>query len=308
MNLSFTNGVISAGFDRLLTDSHFAAFSNLSQSDFLDMLKTHQYGLTFSKNFEQTMLEEEYKHKLFLESLIDKKHIIFEVLYIKFNHLFLASLLKSFHLGVKYTPMMHGLTTYHETAFIDYIIYDNAKALDFDDKVFLDDLIKETSNLDAQGISDKIIQILHSNLLKKLNTKKIDASIKNYYETYTMIENVLYFIRAKKYKFSYEKVEENILKNSLIDKSIILSYYDLDLSQFGEYLKLHFNDEIVNVFKDTEAFDFLSKVYAKLDLAMSKLLGNFAFDNQTFGLMIYFTIKKREEIIRLKQMYYGVEV
>lgn len=305
MNLSFTNGVISAGFERLLTDTHLSTFRQLSQSDFLEMLKTHQYGLTFSKNFEQTMLEEEYKTKQFLESLINKNHILFEVLYLKFNHLFLASLLKSYHLGVKYNETFKGLTTYDEDSFIQYLIFDNAKALNFDDKIFIDKLIENTKNLDAQAISDKVIQILHNDLMSRL--KNEDKAIKKYYETYTMIENVLYFVRAKKYKYELNQIEANLLQNDLIDKTIILSYFDKDIKEFGEYLKLHFDESITQSFKDLDAINALREIYNSLELAMSKVLSDFSFDNKSFGLIIYFTLKKREEIVKLKQLYYGVE-
>lgn len=305
MNLSFTNGVISSAFDRLLSDNHLANFRQLSKSDFLDMLKAHQYGINFSKNFELIMLEEELKHKKFLESLIDKNHILFNVLYLKFNHLFLSSVLKSYHMGVKYTPILEGLTTYNQNHITEYLFKENTMLIDFDLKIFIDNLVDKTKNLDAQGISDKVMQILHEEILNSLPKK--DKSLNKYYHTYTMIQNVLFLVRYKKYNLSFDNLKENILENEIIDKHMLLNFFDKSFNELGEYLSIHFGESIKNVFKHDEHDDFLRNVLNMLELSMTDLLSTFAFDNDTLGLAIYYTIKKREEIIKLKQYYYQVE-
>lgn len=304
MNKAFTNGVISSAFDRLLTDVHYQNFLNLSKNDFLELLKVHQYGITFSSNFEEIMLEEELKHKQFLLTLMDSKDIFFDVLYLKFNHLFLSNLLKSHHLGMNYQNFTKNLSTYKEESLIEYVINENDKLIDLKDKSFIDTLVLITKGLDSQNISDTVMLYLHEELLIRL--KYSDKYIRNYYEVFIMVENILFMIRAIKYKFDYQYTSKNILNNSIIEKHILLSFYDKSLEVFVKYLELHLPKEMLKVLLDLDSQTYFKNVSEVVNSRLSQLISDFSFINQGYALPIYFTVKKREEIIKLKQLFYGV--
>lgn len=306
MDLSFACGSIAGRSEKLLNKQQLSSFKNLNKLEFLELLKVHQYGFVPNQLFEVTMLEEETKHKLYLESILNKNHLIFKVLYINFNQLFLANLIKSFQLGIKFQSNVIGLSTYDEPKYIEYLLKGIDKGLDLEEKEFIDELVLNTKDLEAQDIADYIIKRLNSDLVNSF-TKKTDKFIIDYYSEIVTIQNVLLLIRSKRYNRSSNYIKRNLLEGGKIGLHIINDLYSKSFSEIGEYLKLHFDDEIVNIFRNVEKDNFMSELSTMLEQYLVKRLVSYSFENMNFAPIIYFTTKKRYEITQLKQLYYHSE-
>src|SRR5690554_355872 len=306
MDISFVSGVISGSMDKLLTPSHLKNFENISKKDFLVLLKSHQYGLASDAHIDQMMLEEELKHRLYLTSLIDKGHLLFKVLYLSFDHLFLSNLMKSLHLDLKYHKFIDGLSNFDEARFENYILNDNVGLLNLEDKSFLDKLIEQTKDLDAQSISDKVIKILHDVIYRSLD-KKTDPYMIKFLDFETTRLNVMLLIRSNKYKKSKKYVESNILTGGMIDKHILLDLYDKSISDLGKYLSLHFDSRLTDIFRYVDRSDFLARLNTGFEYFMDDLIEDLSFQNLNLGPVIHYTILKRIEIRYLKAKYYQIK-
>ena len=306
MDIAFVSGVIAGSSSKLLTPSHLKNFDNISKKDFLALLKTHQYGFASDLNIDLIMLEEEKKHRQFLESVIDKDHFIFKVLYLTFDHLFLSSLMKSYQLGLKYQKPIDGLSNFNETRYETYIIDETMGLLDLEDKAFLDQLIEKTKDLDAQGISDCVIKILHDRIVQSID-KKTDPYVLKYFDFETTVLNVMLIIRSNKYNKDASYVDANILAGGMIEKHILLDLFDQSVSEIGKYLSLHFDERLTDLFKYIDRPDFLARLKDGFDLFMNDLLEDLSFQNMNLGPVIAFTVLKRREIENLKQRYYQIK-
>lgn len=306
MDIAFVSGVIAGSSSKLLTPSHLKNFDNISKKDFLALLKTHQYGFASDLNIDLIMLEEEKKHRQFLESVIDKDHFIFKVLYLTFDHLFLSSLMKSYQLGLKYQKPIDGLSNFNETRYETYIIDETMGLLDLEDKAFLDQLIEKTKDLDAQGISDCVIKILHDRIVESID-KKTDPYVLKYFDFETTVLNVMLIIRSNKYNKDASYVDANILAGGMIEKHILLDLFDQSVSEIGKYLSLHFDERLTDLFKYIDRPDFLARLKDGFDLFMNDLLEDLSFQNMNLGPVIAFTVLKRREIENLKQRYYQIK-
>ncbi|WP_025725385.1 V-type ATPase subunit [Acholeplasma granularum] len=306
MDIQFIEGVMSASYDKLLTPSHLKSFEDLSKRQFLDLLKTHEIGRVEKNNIDLMMLEEEIKHKEFLLSLIDKDHLIFKVLYINFDHLFLSNLMKSYHLGLKYQKLVDNLSNFDELRYENFIINSISGQLDLEEIEFLNNLIDVTKNLDAQSISDKIIMILHQNIMNQLN-KKTDKVIINYLNTETTLLNVMLLIRSKKSNRDFQYFESNILGGGMIDKHILIELFNGSIEEFGKYLSLHFDSNLTDAFKHVSNIDFLSTINIAFDKYMDLFLEDMSFNNVGFSPVIHFTLLKRKQLRLLKEKYYQIK-
>jgi len=306
MDISFVSGVIAGSNSKLLTPSHLKNFENISRKDFLALLKTHQYGFASDLSIDLIMLEEEKKHRQFLESIIDRDHFIFKVLYLTFDHLFLSSLMKSHQLGLKYQKPIDGLSNFNETRYEAYIIDQVVGLLDLEDKAFLDQLITETKDLDAQGISDRVIKILHNRIVQSIN-KKTDPYVLKYFDFETTLLNVMLIIRSNKYNKNLSYVEKNVLEGGMIEKHILLDLFNQSIAEIGKYLSLHFDERLTDLFKYMDRPDFLARLKDGFDLFMNDLLEDLSFQNMNLGPVIAFTVLKRREIENLKQRYYQIK-
>lgn len=306
MDIAFVSGVMSASLDKLLTQSHLNSFKNMTRQSFLSLLKTHQYGFASQSNIDQIMVEETLKHRNFLTSIIDKDHLIFKVLYISFDHLFLSNLMKSYHLGMPYHKHMDGLSNYDESRYEDYVLNHNMGLLDLEDVAFLDKLIERTKGLDAQSISDQVIKILHDQICGSFN-KKTDKAILKYLNLETTILNVMLFVRSKRLNKDIDYLEKNILNYGMIEKNILLEQYAKSLNEFGNYLQLHFDVEITEAFKHQNDSDFLSKLNESFKVYQDDLLQDLSFENLNLAPVIYYTLLKRNEINQLKKLYYEIK-
>lgn len=306
MDISFVSGVIAGSNSKLLTPSHLKNFENISRKDFLALLKTHQYGFASDLSIDLIMLEEEKKHRQFLESIIDRNHFIFKVLYLTFDHLFLSSLMKSHQLGLKYQKPIDGLSNFNETRYEVYIIDQVVGLLDLEDKAFLDQLITETKDLDAQGISDRVIKILHNRIVQSIN-KKTDPYVLKYFDFETTLLNVMLIIRSNKYNKNLSYVEKNVLEGGMIEKHILLDLFNQSIAEIGKYLSLHFDERLTDLFKYMDRPDFLARLKDGFDLFMDDLLEDLSFQNMNLGPVIAFTVLKRREIENLKQRYYQIK-
>jgi V/A-type H+-transporting ATPase subunit C len=306
MDISFVSGVIAGSNSKLLTPSHLKNFENISRKDFLALLKTHQYGFASDLSIDLIMLEEEKKHRQYLESIIDRDHFIFKVLYLTFDHLFLSSLMKSQQLGLKYQKPIDGLSNFNETRYEAYIIDQVVGLLDLEDKAFLDQLITETKNLDAQAISDRVIKILHNRIVQSTD-KKTDPYVLKYFDFETTLLNIMLIIRSNKYNKNLSYVEMNVLEGGMIDKHILLDLFNQSIAEIGKYLSLHFDERLTDLFKYMDRPDFLARLKDGFDLYMNDLLEDLSFQNMNLGPVIAFTVLKRREIENLKQRYYQIK-
>ncbi len=306
MDIAFISGVIAGSYSKLLTPSHLKNFENISRKDFLALLKTHQYGFASDLSIDLIMLEEEKKHRQFLESVMDKDHLVFKVLYLNFDHLFLSSLMKSHQLGLKYQKPIDGLSNFNEARYETYIIDETMGLLDLEDKAFLDQLIAETKDLDAQGISDRVIKILHDRILQSID-KKTDPYVLKHFDFETTLLNIMLIIRSNKYNKDIKYVENNILDGGMIEKHILRDLFDQSIVDIGKYLSLHFDERLTELFKYVDRPDFLAKLKDGFDLFMDDLLEDLSFQNMNLGPLIGFTILKRREIENLKQRYFQIK-
>jgi V/A-type H+-transporting ATPase subunit C len=306
MDISFVSGVMSGSIERLLSPSHLKSFENISRKDFLSLLKTHQYGRASESHIDTIMLEEELKHRQFLESLIDKNHLIFKVLYLTFDHLFLSNLMKSYHLGLTYNKFTNSLSNFNEERYEDYILNGVSGLLDLEDIAFLDLIKSETSQLDAQGISDRVIKILHDRIISSFN-KKTDSYIKKYIELETTILNVMLLIRSIKYNKNLEYFEKNILSGGMIDKHILMELFDKSLAEIGNYLSLHFDVALTDTFKYVGKPNFLDILNDAFNVYRQNLLEDLSFQSLGFATVLHYTILKRDEMRVLKEKYYQIK-
>lgn len=306
MDKSFVSGVMSGSMDKLLTPSHLNSFKNLSRKAFLSLLKTHQFGLASDTNMDQIMLEEELKHKKNLLSIIDANNLVFKVLYLNFDHLFLSNLMKSFHLKLKYHKYIDGLSNMDEKRYEDYVFNDVVGLLDLEDVEFLKTLKEETKNLDAQDISDQVIKILHQHIIHLMD-KKTDKNLVKYLNLKTTILNIMLLIRSKTYDKDQTYFESNILEGGMIDKHILFSLYDQSIETFGQYLKLHFDVRLTDIFKHVGTHQFLDMLNKGFKIYEDDLLEDLSFELSNLAPVIYYTILKRNELRHLKEMFYEIK-
>ncbi len=305
MDTSFIGGVIAASYDKLLSKSHLKSFENINRADFLNLLKTHQYGKGLDRSFDQIMIEEEMKHKVFLESIIDSNHIIFKVLYMQFDHLFLSNILKSYVLGVNYQNKIEDLSTFNETAIESYVIDGNDRQIDQTTKVLVDVLIEDTKNLDSQAISDKVVYRLHEFIIENLNPKDLD--IKNYFMRHTDILNVLLLLRVNKYHLELDYLNKNLLSGGYIDKDTLIKLYQKSFDELRNYLDLHYDEVVTDTLKHEHKERFLTEFSDKLYGSLDNLLTSYSFENSGFAPVIHITLLKRAEMTHLKQLFYQIK-
>lgn len=301
MDLTFVYGLIAAK-EHILTQKEIDGLKELDKNGFLDALYAHQFGLGFQRPFELMMLEEELKLKQFLESVL-KDQLLFKVLYIKFNHLFLSGLLKSHHLGVKFNESIEGLSIYPEYLYQQYLIYGIDKGLNIEDKVFIDNLINKTKDLDAQSISDIVINILNQEIIESFD-KKTDKYLVKYYKHEIAMQNILLLIRSKRYKLDKSYFVSNLLEGSAIENYRLVEHFDKTLSEIGDYLSFHLEPSIKDVLSKSDSLHFMQDVQFELDKTLSKILNDFTFEQTSYGAIISFVLKKRLEIVQIKKLYY----
>lgn len=306
MDMSFVSGVMSGAIDKLLTPSHLKSFEGKSRLDFLSLLKTHQYGLASDTHIDHIMLEEELKTKRYLLSLIDQESLIFKVLYLTFDHLFLSNLMKSYHLNLTYHKWIDGLSNLDENRYEDFIFNDVVGLLDLEDIEFLKYLKEATKNLDAQGISDQVIKILHQNIMSQID-KKTDMNLVKYINLETTILNIMLLIRSKTYDKNKTYLEDNILEGGMIDKHILVGLYDQSIEVFGQYLNLHFDVRLTDIFKQAASPQFLDLLNEGFKIYEDDLLEDLSFDLLNMAPVIYYTLLKRSEMRHLKEMFYNIK-
>lgn len=305
METSFIGGVIAASYDKLMSEAYLKSFEKLNRKDFLSLLKTHQYGKGMSHSFDQLMIEEEIKHKDFLESMIEKDHLIFKVLYLQFDHLFLSNMFKSYVLGVKYQKMIDGLSTFDEKVVETYIFEGSDLFLDRESKNLLDELILKTKELDAQALSDVVMSCLQDLILTKLDPK--DKVIRNFLCRQTDILNVLLLIRVKKYQMSQTYLDINLLSGGYIDKDTLRKLYDSSFDELKKYLEIHYDEHVTDLLKDPSKEQFLTKISDELYKSLNTLIVDYSFETFGFAPVIHLTLLKRFEMTHLKQMFYRIK-
>ncbi len=304
MDLGFAIGVVSSKYSELLEKINFNNLKDTPKDKFIETLNDYNYGIKTSNDFETIMLEAELKHKMFLESIIDSNSILFKVLYRNFDHIFLANLIKSYHLKLPYQSFIKGLSTFNEKVLEDYVLLSVDTTIDIELKGFIDNIINITKDLDAKSISDIVIKELNNSIYENIN--KMDQALKWFYTLDTTIENILLFIRSKRFDQDLKYVETNYLKGSKIDFDYIKEYYLDVFDNLGKYLALHFNEEVIKVvkgFKDDISLNQLTDYFTSY---FDNDINPYNFSYDTFGPVIDLTMKKRNEIVKLKKLFYGI--
>ncbi len=306
-SLEFVSGVVASSYDKLLTPIQLKSFENISRESFLSLLNTYQYGDIASTTLDQIMLGEELKLKQFVQANLGRDHLLVSMLYVTFDQLFLSSIYKELNLGIKPKNPPENLSTFNEKAVREYLtlgvdIYLNERTKTILDQISLK--IKE-ENLDAQQISDWIIQVLYQNIKQDFDKlKKPDPAMKSYFEELMTIENILLILRSKRYQMGHDYVKANLLPGGIIDLHILEGLYHLSVSEIGHYLKLHYDETVVNAFNNENSDQFIKKVSDAFDRYVVKLSVGYSYQAIGYGSMIDFVMKKRNEIAKLKSYYY----
>jgi vacuolar-type H+-ATPase subunit C/Vma6 len=163
-------------------------------------------------------------------------------------------------LGIKPKNPPMELSTFNEKAVRDYLTLGQDIYLDPRTKNILEKISAKVETLDAQGISDWVIQVLYETILDELNQdKKSDSTINKYLSELITIENILMILRSKRYQMGHTYVKENLISGGLIDLSILETLYDLSHIDIGNYLKLHYDDGVVDAFKDENSSQFIKR-------------------------------------------------
>ena len=184
-----------------------------------------------------------------------------------------------------------------------YVLLSVDTTIDIELKGFIDNIINITKDLDAKSISDIVIKELNNSIYENIN--KMDQALKWFYTLDTTIENILLFIRSKRFDQDLKYVETNYLKGSKIDFDYIKEYYLDVFDNLGKYLALHFNEEVIKVvkgFKDDISLNQLTDYFTSY---FDNDINPYNFSYDTFGPVIDLTMKKRNEIVKLK-LFYGI--
>lgn len=305
INLWFVSGVVGASYDKLLTPIQLKSFENLTEEAFLKLLNTYQYGNSSGSNLDQIMLGEELKLKDFIIANLGNDHVLVSILYLSFDQLFLSSIYKELILGIKPKNPPMDLSTFNEKAVRDFLTLGQDIYLDSRTKNILEKISTKVETLDAQGISDWVIQVLYETIIDELNQdKKSDSTVKKYLSELITIENILMILRSKRYQMGHTYVKENLISGGFIDLNILESLYDLSFSDIGNYLKLHYDDGVVEAFKDVNSSQFIKKIADAFDGYLFRQSEGYSYQAVGFGSLIDYVYKKRLEITKLKTLYY----
>ncbi|MFA5692841.1 MAG: hypothetical protein WC907_04425 [Acholeplasmataceae bacterium] len=304
MELTYLNGVIQAKYSDLFNPAILNNFKGLTKNSYLSLLDDYNYGISEKNDFEKIMLEAELKHKQFLESILNKNHLVYKVLYKNFDHIFLANLIKSFVLKIPYERLIKNLSTFNEKAFEDYVFLNIDTLISLEEKVFIDNLLNVSKGKDPKTISDIVYRVLNEEISNHLKTN--DKAIIWYQQLDNTINNILTLIRTKRFNEDINYLKDNYIKDSLIEVDYLLPYYNLNSQSLGEYLSIHFNQDIKKYFNLSYDNINLNDLSNYFNQYLINNINPFNYDFDTLGPLIDLTLKKRQEIINLKQIYYDL--
>lgn len=305
INMTYLSGVIASSYDQLLTKAQLKSFEALTKGEFLSLLKKYHYGDTSLKHFDNVMLSEEIKLKEFLKSNLGSNDLLYRLAYLHFDHLFISSMLKEIYFGIKLNNLQRGLSTLNEEAVEDYLRLGVDIYIDQKTKSLIDDCLEKINDFSAQSMSDYLILRLYSNLYDEIKqTKKLDPSLLSYYQALVTVDNLLLVLRAKRYDMGSHYVKENLIPGSFIEPMYLVELYDRDINHIADYLRLHYNEEVVDAIKHDDSPTWMKNVSHEFDEFLYSMHEHFSYQSIGYGAIIDFLMRKRLEIKTLKRLYY----
>lgn len=296
----FAVGVINAKLSSLFNYAILQNFKNLSPNKFIELLKHYAYG-DEGDDFDRLMLAEELKTKKFLTSLFPYNYLLFKVMYLKFDVLFLASLIKDKLYRLDNRLLLRGLSTFDEQSLLDYVYLGQDITLSLDDKTLIDELLLSTKGLSPQEISDLIVKKLTDQIAEEI--KATDEYLQDYHRFILNIENVLLFIRSRRFQKDQTYLNNNFLLGSDFVKNNFMAYYSLPLNEFLEYLKIYFPTYVLEVLKKEDSTHYLTEVGEVFEEYKVEYLKSLAFDLTSFAPALNYLFLKHQEIFNLKKLY-----
>ncbi|MDD3126782.1 MAG: V-type ATPase subunit [Candidatus Izemoplasmatales bacterium] len=305
MNYPYTNGIINAIDEKILTKAKYSKLASADKADFLHTLASLGYGNGVIRNsLADTIDQELLDLKLLLENISPKRKLT-DLFYLTYDAMNLKVLYKEKIFDAPHFDILSPMGTINTEVLKTFVNDDIDVDIPNYYRPWLANIAAMTKDItDPRMLSAAIDNQTFAFLFKTLKYSQGGALLA-YYRSFVDFRNVITVIRSRALKWEYEAFAKMLIPGGLIPSEVFQTASVLESEAFAKSFQDYYQEDITKCLKQYLVNPNLNRLERIFEGMMLDIVKEYKNDAFNIGPIIYYFLKKVAEANNIRAIYSG---